>query len=122
MERQPPLDMAARVGRRRLWPLLFRVALCALALLGSARGHGQLNHPPSVWQGPAGKIWPGALSGRGAGGFCEQVGRADDARSNSFIQCPSFTAVCGQSLKFVQSLQLWPRHRARSVKESKGIV
>jgi hypothetical protein len=42
------------------------------ALLGPAAGHGQMNFPPSTRQGLAGKTWPGALRGQGAGGYCEQ--------------------------------------------------
>ena len=37
-----------------------------------ASGHGQLNFPPSTRQGLPGKTWPGALSGQGSGGYCEQ--------------------------------------------------
>eukprot|EP01052_Picozoa_sp_SAG31_P005609 SAG31_NODE_249_length_19118_cov_47.456195_7_plen_152_part_00 len=44
----------------------------APALLTLAAGHGQMNFPPSTRQGLPGKTWPGALSGQGAGGFCEQ--------------------------------------------------
>lgn len=43
-----------------------------VALLALAAGHGQMNFPPSTRQGLPGKTWPGALSGQGAGGFCEQ--------------------------------------------------
>jgi len=31
-----------------------------------------MNYPPSTRQGFEGKTWPGALSGQGAGGYCEQ--------------------------------------------------
>jgi len=51
--------------------MMMRVTLLTL-LAGGAQGHGQLNHPPSTRQGLAGKTWPGALFGRGAGGYCEQ--------------------------------------------------
>lgn len=43
-----------------------------LAFLPTCSGHGQLNYPPSTRQGIAGKTWPGALEGQGAGGYCEQ--------------------------------------------------
>jgi len=36
------------------------------------QGHGQMNYPPSTRQGFQGETWPGALSGQGAGGYCEQ--------------------------------------------------
>ena len=38
----------------------------------SVSAHGQMNFPPSTRQGLPGKTWPGALSGQGAGGYCEQ--------------------------------------------------
>lgn len=41
------------------------VVLSAVAL---ARGHGQMNYPPSSRQGLPGKTWPGALTGQGGGG------------------------------------------------------
>ena len=51
-----------------------RLAAAALmaAVVGTADAHGQMNAPPSTRQGIAGKTWPGALSGQGAGGYCEQ--------------------------------------------------
>ncbi len=43
-----------------------------VSLLPAVLGHGQLNYPPSTRQGIAGLTWPGALSGQGSGGYCEQ--------------------------------------------------
>jgi len=37
-----------------------------------ALGHGQTNYPPSTRQGLPGLTWPGALTGEGGGGYCEQ--------------------------------------------------
>ena len=54
---------------------MIRAAVLALGLGLAARSvsaHGQMNFPPSTRQGLAGKTWPGALSGQGAGGYCEQ--------------------------------------------------
>ena len=54
---------------------IIRAAVLALGLGLAARSvsaHGQLNFPPSTRQGLPGKTWPGALSGQGAGGYCEQ--------------------------------------------------
>eukprot|EP00656_Telonema_subtile_P056025 TRINITY_DN8857_c0_g1_i1.p1 TRINITY_DN8857_c0_g1~~TRINITY_DN8857_c0_g1_i1.p1 ORF type:complete len:345 (+),score=39.24 TRINITY_DN8857_c0_g1_i1:155-1189(+) len=41
-------------------------------LAAMAHGHGQMNYPPSTRQGYAGLTWPGALTGQGSGGYCEQ--------------------------------------------------
>ena len=54
---------------------MIRAAVLALGLGMAARSvsaHGQMNYPPSTRQGLPGKTWPGALSGQGAGGYCEQ--------------------------------------------------
>ena len=54
---------------------IIRAAVLALGLGLAARSvsaHGQLNFPPSTRQGLPGKTCPGALSGQGAGGYCEQ--------------------------------------------------
>ena len=61
-----------------LWPTPPCTSMPALHLLTLAglvhvaSGHGQLNFPPSTRQGLPGKTWPGALSGQGSGGYCEQ--------------------------------------------------
>lgn len=54
-------------------PLMMMMRLsAAAALVAVGAGHAQMNYPPSTRQGLPGKTWPGALSGQGAGGFCEQ--------------------------------------------------
>jgi len=50
--------------------LLALLAIVTFATVCDA--HGQLNYPPSTRQGFHGLTWPGALSGEGAGGYCEQ--------------------------------------------------
>lgn len=52
-------------------PIMMRLLTLA-TMAGGAAAHGQMNYPPSTRQGLPGKTWPGALSGQGAGGYCEQ--------------------------------------------------
>jgi hypothetical protein len=59
------------IGGCRLCNQMIRAAMF-FALVGMCHGHGQMNYPPSTRQGIVGKTWPGALSGEGAGGYCEQ--------------------------------------------------
>ena len=71
----PPLYKQHFAPRCAPTPCTSMPALHLLTLAGLvhvASGHGQLNFPPSTRQGLPGKTWPGALSGQGSGGYCEQ--------------------------------------------------
>ena len=67
-----------------------RVAM-ALGLAARAAGHGQMNFPPSTRQVPAGKGYPGALSGPGSGGYCEQAHGAKAPGNNLNGGCMLFS-------------------------------
>jgi len=58
--------------RNPLGASFLSLAMLSALLHGAVNGHGQMNYPPSTRQGLPGKTWPGALSGEGAGGYCEQ--------------------------------------------------
>lgn len=70
------------LGEQLIARMGIRAALL-LSLSTTAAGHGQLNYPPSTRQGPAGSVVPGALTGLGSGGYCEQPDGHEAPRGNN---------------------------------------
>merc|ERR1711907_531382 len=63
--------MGTTIPRMTTTPTAATLAIF-FGLIATCDAHGQMNYPPSTRQGFAGKTWPGALSGQGSGGYCEQ--------------------------------------------------
>jgi len=87
------------------------VVLSAVAL---ARGHGQMNYPPSSRQGLPGKTWPGALTGQGGGGYCEQPN--SEGRGNPLNgACMMFSQPSAQRPE-ISVIPGWPTNNASSTR------
>ena len=71
-------------------------------LAAVAAGHGQMNYPPSTRQGLPSKTWPGALSGQGAGGFCEQPDAMSGNPGNSGVPKRGGNPLNGACMLFSQ--------------------
>ena len=78
------------------------VAVTVATLVTGAMGHGQMSFPPSTRQGLPGKTWPGALSGQGAGGFCEQPNAMSGNPGNSGVPKRGGNPLNGACMLFSQ--------------------